>query len=118
MADAQASSIPATMGTGGPAAPEPVPQSEPLSEDQVLNNAGGFVFKVDDFTLLRRFIILGSDGKGACHVRLALSMQQAEFRKRMPGLAWVGPTGGPGLGPSDWASGYGMPRLLVFERCV
>lgn len=44
---------------------ETVPQSEPISADQVANNAGGFVFKVDDFTLLRRYIILGSDGEFA-----------------------------------------------------
>ncbi len=30
--------------------------------DQVKNNAGGFVFQVDEFTQLRRFLILGSEG--------------------------------------------------------
>lgn len=40
-----------------------IPQSHPISADQVRNNAGGFVFKVDDLTLLRRYIILGSDGE-------------------------------------------------------
>lgn len=40
---------------------QPVPQSEPLDERQVLNNAGGFVYQIDDFARLDRFLILGSD---------------------------------------------------------
>ena len=41
----------------------PTPQSEPLvGREQVLNNAGGYVFKVDDFTRLERFLVLGSEG--------------------------------------------------------
>lgn len=40
----------------------PVPQSQRAREDQVLNDAGGFVFQVDDFTRLRRFLILGTEG--------------------------------------------------------
>jgi 60 kDa SS-A/Ro ribonucleoprotein len=39
----------------------PVSQREPLNERQVLNNAKGFVFAVDDFVRLDRFLILGSD---------------------------------------------------------
>jgi 60 kDa SS-A/Ro ribonucleoprotein len=39
----------------------PIPQSEPLNERQVQNNASGFVFAVDDFKRLDRFLILGSD---------------------------------------------------------
>ncbi|GIL78756.1 hypothetical protein Vretimale_347 [Volvox reticuliferus] len=39
-----------------------IPQSEPLNENQVCNNAGGFVFKIDNFSRLRRFVILGSNG--------------------------------------------------------
>ncbi|KNE71960.1 hypothetical protein AMAG_16383 [Allomyces macrogynus ATCC 38327] len=38
-----------------------VPQSRPLSDDQVLNKAGGYVFEVTPMTHLKRFIILGSD---------------------------------------------------------
>lgn len=37
------------------------PQSEPLNERQVQNNAGGFVFAIDNFARLDRFLILGSD---------------------------------------------------------
>jgi 60 kDa SS-A/Ro ribonucleoprotein len=38
-----------------------VPQSEPLA-GQVANSAGGFAWPVDDWTRLRRFLILGSEG--------------------------------------------------------
>jgi len=37
-------------------------QREPLREDQVENSAGGFVWAVDKWTHLRRFLILGSSG--------------------------------------------------------
>jgi 60 kDa SS-A/Ro ribonucleoprotein len=37
------------------------PQSEPLDERQVKNSAGGFVYAVDDWTRLDRWIILGSE---------------------------------------------------------
>jgi 60 kDa SS-A/Ro ribonucleoprotein len=38
------------------------PQSEPIRDDQAENSAGGFVWAVDDWTRLRRFLILGSEG--------------------------------------------------------
>jgi len=38
------------------------PQSEKAREDQVLNNAGGYVFKTSEMEQLRRFLILGSSG--------------------------------------------------------
>jgi 60 kDa SS-A/Ro ribonucleoprotein len=38
-----------------------VPQTEALNERQVKNNAGGFVFAIDDWARLDRFLILGSD---------------------------------------------------------
>lgn len=40
---------------------EPTPQTEPLSRRQVENNAGGFVFTLDNWARLERFLILGSD---------------------------------------------------------
>jgi 60 kDa SS-A/Ro ribonucleoprotein len=40
---------------------EPVPQSQKLSDKQVLNNAGGYVFQIDKWKRLERFLILGSD---------------------------------------------------------
>jgi len=38
------------------------PQSRKAKAGQVKNRAGGFVFKVDDWTRLSRFLILGNDG--------------------------------------------------------
>lgn len=40
---------------------QPVPQSEPLAPNQVKNNAGGYVFALDIWKRLDRFLILGSD---------------------------------------------------------
>lgn len=40
----------------------PRPQSEQAREDEVKNNAGGFVFEVGPFTRLRRFLVLGAEG--------------------------------------------------------
>ena len=37
-------------------------QNLPARADQVANNAGGFVFEVDDLTRLRRFLTLGVEG--------------------------------------------------------
>jgi 60 kDa SS-A/Ro ribonucleoprotein len=39
-----------------------VPQTEPLDERQVRNNAGGYSYEADPWTRLRRFLIMGSDG--------------------------------------------------------
>jgi 60 kDa SS-A/Ro ribonucleoprotein len=38
------------------------PQSRPMRSDQTENSAGGFVWKVDPFVRLERFLILGSEG--------------------------------------------------------
>lgn len=40
---------------------QPVPQTEPLNQRQVPNNAGGFVFQLDNWKRLDRFLVLGSD---------------------------------------------------------
>ena len=40
----------------------PTPQIRPLDHHQVVNHAGGYVFECDDITLLRRFLVLGSEG--------------------------------------------------------
>src|SRR5215211_1913960 len=43
--------------------PRRPPQSEPLpGSTQVPNSAGGFAWAVDDWTRLRRFLVLGSEG--------------------------------------------------------
>jgi TROVE domain. len=38
-----------------------VPQSEPLNDKQILNSAGGYVFALDIWARLDRFLVLGSD---------------------------------------------------------
>lgn len=40
-----------------------IPQSEPLDARQVKNNAGGFVYELDIWGRLHRFLILGSDAQ-------------------------------------------------------
>lgn len=40
---------------------QPVPQTVPLNKSQVKNNAGGYVFQIDKWSRLDRFLILGSD---------------------------------------------------------
>ena len=39
----------------------PTPQNEPLDDRQVANHAGGFVYEIDRWERLDRFLILGSD---------------------------------------------------------
>lgn len=41
--------------------PAAVPQTRPLNDRQVRNNAGGYVFAIDQWKRLERFLILGSD---------------------------------------------------------
>ena len=45
-----------------PADPSDTPQSEPIAANQVQNEAGGFVWKVNDLERFRRFLVLGSEG--------------------------------------------------------
>ena len=59
------------------------PQSEPiLGKNQVKNSAGGFVFEVNDFTKLERFLILGTEGGTyyASEKKLAQSNASAVIR--------------------------------------
>ncbi|KAG2449721.1 hypothetical protein HYH02_005248 [Chlamydomonas schloesseri] len=60
-----------------------VPQTEPISADQVRNNAGGFVFKVDEFTLLRRYIILGSAANNYYVSRQSVDLASAQCVVRL-----------------------------------
>ena len=39
----------------------PTPQSEPLDDRQVLNDAGGYVYPVDDGVRMHRFLVMGSE---------------------------------------------------------
>ena len=47
--------------------PVAVPQSEPLNEKQVRNNAGGYVWKITDLDRFKRFLLLGNE-KGTYYV--------------------------------------------------
>ncbi|KAG2488956.1 hypothetical protein HYH03_012575 [Edaphochlamys debaryana] len=60
-----------------------VPQSEPISEVQVRNNAGGFVYQIDDFARLRRFIILGSEANNYYVGREELTLDNCEAVLRL-----------------------------------
>jgi 60 kDa SS-A/Ro ribonucleoprotein len=60
-----------------------VPQSEPLSDDQVLNSAGGHVWEVDDMQRLRRFLCLGSEGGTFYIEEQQLGLENAECIQRL-----------------------------------
>jgi 60 kDa SS-A/Ro ribonucleoprotein len=55
----------------------PVPQSAPLDGRQVMNNAGGYVFRIDDWARLDRFLVLGSDAPTYCQDARDLTLQNA-----------------------------------------
>jgi 60 kDa SS-A/Ro ribonucleoprotein len=59
-----------------------VPQSEALNERQVKNNAGGFVFAIDDWARLDRFLILGSDAPTYYQTAPALTRENAKIVDR------------------------------------
>ena len=55
------------------------PQSEAIAgTDQVPNSAGGYAWAVDDWTRLRRFLILGSEGGSYYASERALTRENAE----------------------------------------
>lgn len=59
------------------------PQTEPvLGKAQVQNNAGGYVFEVDDFTRLQRFLILGVDQGTYYAAPRPLAVENAAVVKR------------------------------------
>lgn len=57
---------------------EPVPQTEPLVPEQVKNNAGGYVFGLDKWKRLERFLILGSDSNTYYQSAKALTKENAK----------------------------------------
>lgn len=59
-----------------------VPQSEPLNERQVRNDAGGFVLAIDDWARLDRFLILGSDAPTYYQTARALTRENAKVVDR------------------------------------
>jgi 60 kDa SS-A/Ro ribonucleoprotein len=70
--------------------PRRPPQSEPIpGSGQVPNSAGGFAWAVDDWTRLRRFLVLGSEGGSYYASERALTRENAEALERC--LAADGP---------------------------
>ena len=61
---------------------EPAPQTEALDERQVQNNAGGFVFAIDNWARLDRFLILGSDAPTYYQQARALTRENAKCVER------------------------------------
>lgn len=61
---------------------ETVPQSEPLDDRQVKNNAGGYVYEIDDKARLMRFLILGSDSPTYYQNARDLTLENAAVVKR------------------------------------
>ncbi len=53
------------------------PQSAPIDPRQIPNSAGGFVWAVDDWTRLDRFLILGSEGGSFYATEQALTLENA-----------------------------------------
>ena len=59
----------------------PAPQSEPLPS-MVPNSAGGHAYPVDDFTRLRRFLVLGSEGGSYYASERRLTLENAQAVRR------------------------------------
>jgi len=59
------------------------PQKEKAVKGQVKNNEGGYVFKVDDWTRLNRFLILGSEGPTYYQSAEKLTKQNAKAVTRL-----------------------------------
>ena len=63
-----------------------VPQWAPIpGSGQVPNSAGGFAWAVDDWTRLRRFLILGSEGGSYYASEWKLTRENAQARRALPG---------------------------------
>jgi 60 kDa SS-A/Ro ribonucleoprotein len=58
--------------------PTATPQSEPMDARQVANNAGGYVFALDDWARLDRFLVLGSDAPTYYQSARALTRENAK----------------------------------------
>lgn len=60
--------------------PSQTPQTEPLAgRDQITNNAGGYVFAIDDWKRLDRFLLLGSDGATYYQTEKALTAENGRI---------------------------------------
>ena len=60
-----------------------VPQRAPIPDSgQAPNSAGGFVWEVDDWARLRRFLILGSEGGSYYASELVLTRENSQAVER------------------------------------
>lgn len=57
---------------------QPVPQTQPLNKRQTENNAGGFVYQIDIWSRLNRFLILGSDSNTYYQKAVDLTRENAQ----------------------------------------
>ena len=60
----------------------PTPQTEPLDDRQVLNDAGGYVYPVDDAVRMHRFLIMGSENGSFYQDERTLTIDNAQAVKR------------------------------------
>lgn len=60
----------------------PIPQSEPLDERQVPNEAGGYAYPVDDRVRFHRFLIMGSEGGSFYQDERTLTLENAKACQR------------------------------------
>ena len=60
----------------------PTPQTEPLNDRQVLNDAGGYVYPVDDAVRMHRFLITGSENGSFYQDERTLTIDNAKAAKR------------------------------------
>jgi 60 kDa SS-A/Ro ribonucleoprotein len=108
----------------------PVPQAEPLDARQVANNAGGFVFPVDEWTRLDRFLVLGSDAPTYYQSARALTRENARCVERCYALdaertvARVAEVSSAGRAPKNDAAifalalGAAHPDVKVRQRAL
>lgn len=65
--------------------PSNTPQTQPIAANQVQNEAGGFVWRVDDMERLRRFLVLGSEGGTYYATEQKLGKENAQALLRLIG---------------------------------
>lgn len=103
-----------------------VPQNEPLDERQIPNHAGGFVYGIDDWKRLERFLILGSDSNTYYQKARALTKENsqcvircwnADHARTASTIAQISDTGrAPKNDPAIWALALGTVNPNVEVR--
>lgn len=73
----------ATLSGKGSAVKAQVPQSQKASKGQKKNRAGGYSFKINDWTKLNRFLVLGSEGSTYYQSSRKLTKQNANAITRL-----------------------------------